>query len=225
MRVLIVEDHPELGAYTAEGLRQSGFVSDLVQDLGEAEAALAAGRFDAMVLDLGLPDGDGLSWLMQQRRQGLSLPVVVLTARDALDDRLKGLDGGADDYVVKPAALAEIAARLRAILRRGGQPQPSQLIAGNLAFDTTSREVSIAGQALPLSRRDIDILEILIRRFGRVVPRELIEDGIFSFDDVAGPNALEVSMHRLRKRLAQAGAGVAIHTLRGIGYLLQAEEA
>lgn len=224
MRILIVEDHPELGSYTAEGLRQSGFVTDLVPDLAGAEAALAAGRFDAMVLDLGLPDGDGLSWLAGQRRAGLGLPVVVLTARDALDDRLKGLDGGADDYVVKPAALAEIAARLRAVLRRGGQPQPSRLIAGHLEFDPVSREASIGGQALTLSRRDTDILEILIRRFGRVVPRELIEDGIFSFDDVAGPNALEVSMHRLRKRLAQAEAGVAIHTLRGIGYLLQAQE-
>jgi len=178
-----------------------------------------------MVLDLGLPDGDGLAWLASQRRAGLALPVVMLTARDALDDRLKGLDGGADDYVVKPAALAEIAARLRAVLRRGGQPQPSRLRAGNLEFDTISREASIAGQALTLSRRDTDILEILIRRFGRVVPRELIEDGIFSFDDVAGPNALEVSMHRLRKRLSQAEAGVAIHTLRGIGYLLQAQDA
>lgn len=225
MRILIVEDHPELGAYTAEGLKQSGFVTDLVPDLAGADAALAAGRFDAMVLDLGLPDGDGMAWLAGQRRSGLTLPVVVLTARDALDDRLRGLDGGADDYVVKPAALAEIAARLRAVLRRGGQPQPNQLTAGNLNFDTVNREVSIAGQPLTLSRRDIDILEILIRRFGRVVPRDLIEEGIFGFDDVAGPNALEVSMHRLRKRLAQAGASVAIHTLRGIGYLLQAEEA
>ena len=222
MRVLIVEDHPELGGYTAEGLRQAGFVSDLVADLAGAEAALATARFDAMVLDLGLPDGDGLDWLRARRRAGLALPVIMLTARVSLDDRLRGLDGGADDYVVKPAALAEIAARLRAVLRRGETPR-TRLVAGDLEFDTETRHVSILGERLTLSRRDTDILEILIRRFGKVVPRTLIEEGIFSFEDVSGPNALEVSMHRLRKRLTAAGAKVQIHTLRGLGYLLQAE--
>lgn len=222
MRILIVEDNRRLAQLVAKGCAREGFAADLCPDLESARAAIAAARHDAVILDLGLPDGDGLQLLAGLRAEGNDIPVLVLTARDALQARVQGLNSGADDYLLKPFAMEELVARLRALLRRPGQALGRVLSAGNVSLDTVAREVSIAGAPAVFSKRETDLLEILLRRQGRVVAKEAIEHGLHAFDDEISSNTVEVSVHRLRKRLAEAGANVEVHTLRGIGYLLGA---
>jgi len=225
MRLLLIEDHDRLAALTVQALEPAGFTTDRVRNIEEAEAALAVARFDAVVLDLGLPDGDGLDLLRRLRRAGDATPVLVTTARSALGDRVQGLDGGADDYLVKPFEMAELAARLRALLRRPGAALGTLLTIGNIRFDSTSRMVEIADRPVPLSRRETDLLALLLRRAGRAVSKSSIDEALHGFEDVADLNAIEVLVSRLRKRLADAGATAEIHTLRGIGYLLSADAA
>ncbi|MEQ8326407.1 MAG: response regulator transcription factor [Parvibaculum sp.] len=220
MRVLIVEDNRRLAALIAKGCGTAGFAADICEDLEGARAALATARYDIAVLDLGLPDGDGLDLLASLRQQGSELPVLVLTARDALESRVEGLNAGADDYLLKPFAMEELVARLRALLRRPGQALGRKLTAGNVEFDTVAREVSVGGVNTVFSRRETDLLEILLRRQGRVVPKDAIEEGLYSFGDEVSSNTIEVAVHRLRKRMAEAGADIEVHTLRGIGYVL-----
>lgn len=220
MRVLIVEDNRRLAALIAKGCEAVGFATDTCNDLEEARAALATARYDIAVLDLGLPDGDGLDLLSSLRRKGSELPVLVLTARDALESRVEGLNAGADDYLLKPFAMEELVARLRALLRRPGQALGRKLTAGNVEFDTVAREVSVGGVPTVFSRRETDLLEILLRRQGRVVPKDAIEESLYAFGDDVSSNTIEVAIHRLRKRMADAGADVEVHTLRGIGYML-----
>ncbi|MEQ8378885.1 response regulator transcription factor [Parvibaculum sp.] len=220
MRVLIVEDNSRLAALIAKGCGTAGFAADICDDLEGARAALATARYDVAVLDLGLPDGDGLDLLASLRQQGSELPVLVLTARDALESRVEGLNAGADDYLLKPFAMEELVARLRALLRRPGQALGRKLTAGNVEFDTVAREVSVGGVNTVFSRRETDLLEILLRRQGRVVPKDAIEEGLYSFGDEVSSNTIEVAVHRLRKRMAEAGADIEVHTLRGIGYVL-----
>lgn len=221
MRLLLIEDHDRLAELTVKALQRAGFAADRVGGVEEAEAALAVARYDAIVLDLGLPDGNGLDLLRRLRRAGNAVPILVATARGALGDRITGLDGGADDYLVKPFEMDELAARLRALLRRPGAALGTVLEIGNIRYDGASRTVEIAGQRAPLTRRETDLLEILLRRAGRAVSKASIEEVIYGFDDSTDINAVEVLVSRLRKRLAETRASAEIHTLRGIGYLLR----
>jgi DNA-binding response OmpR family regulator len=220
MRVLVVEDEIELGELMVEHLRHQGFAADLVSCLDEAESALATTTFDALVLDLNLPDGDGHDLLHRLRQGGNWVPVLAATARDAVDQRVRGLDLGADDYLVKPFDLRELTARLRALLRRPTSTQGLTLAAGNVEFHTVSRDVTVAGTQVALHRRQLALLEILLQAQGRVVPRASIEDRMYGFDDHLESNALESHVSRLRKALADCGATVSIVTARGVGYML-----
>ena len=220
MRVLVVEDEPELSALLRGALEQGGFVTDAAASVADANEHLKSAEYDAAILDLGLPDGDGLALLRALRRAGNTLPVLILTARDAPEDRVRGLDTGADDYVVKPFHLAEILSRVRALLRRPNAALGVRLVAGNLVFDTPTRAVEVGGVAMPLPARETALLDMLLRRQGRVVAREALEGGLYGFDTPTGPNAMEVAVHRLRRHLQEAGASARVRTVRGVGYML-----
>jgi DNA-binding response OmpR family regulator len=222
MRLLLVEDNDRLLTLTGNALAKAGFETDGVTTAADAEAALRSVAYSAMVLDLGLPDQDGLVLLRQLRAAGHALPVLILTARGRVEDRVRGLDAGADDYLIKPFAQEELQARIRVLLRRPGELLGQALELGNLRLDTASREVTIDGVAQFLSPREMAVLEILLRRAGRVVPKKIVEDHLFGLSADIGSNAVEVYVHRLRKQLATGGAGIEIHTIRGIGYLIAA---
>jgi DNA-binding response OmpR family regulator len=219
MRLLLVEDNDRLSQFVVKGLSDAGFAVDRVARLDDASVALRAGRFDAVVLDLGLPDGDGGDWLKDRRAEGNQHPVLMLTARASTGDKVKGLNVGADDYLAKPFEMAELIARLKALLRRPGGALALTLEVGNIRFDTVHREAMVGGRVVVLSRSELTLLELLLRRAGRVVARRMLEEGLYGFDDVVGSNSLEAHVSRLRKKLEGAGASVQIHTLRGIGYM------
>lgn len=220
MRVLIVEDSEELAQLLQKGLHSAGFDVDLIASVGEAQAALATARYAALILDLGLPDGDGMSILRGLRNRKDPIPVLVLTARGGVSDRVSGLRSGADDYLVKPFAFDELMARLEALLRRPGQLLGSSLRLSNVVFDTESRQTFIDEKPQVLSARESAVLELLMRRKGSVVPKKLVEDQIFGLAADVESNAVEVYVHRLRKQLATRGAKVRIATVRGIGYII-----
>jgi DNA-binding response OmpR family regulator len=224
MRLLLVEDNDRLAQFVVKGLSDAGFTTDRVGSLEDASAAMAAARFDALVLDLGLPDGDGGEWLKERRAGGESVPALILTARASTGDKVKGLNAGADDYLSKPFEMAELVARLKALLRRPGGALALTLELANIRFDTVNRETTVAGRVVVLSRSELTLLELLLRRAGRVVVRRTLEEGLYGFDDDVGPNSLEAHVSRLRKKLEAAGATVQIHTLRGVGYLAGARE-
>jgi two-component system response regulator QseB len=216
MRILLAEDDTLLGDGLRAGLRLAGFQVDWVRDGLAAERELRAQAYAAAVLDLGLPRMDGLDVLASVRRAGVTVPVLVLTARDAVPDRIKGLDTGADDYVVKPVDLDELAARLRALVRRAaGQPQ-ELLQAGGLQLDPAARTVQRDGEPVLLSTREFDLLQALMLNAGRVLSREQLEQHLYSWGREVESNAVEVHIHHLRKKL---GADC-IQTVRGVGYLL-----
>lgn len=216
MRILLAEDDVLLGDGLRAGLRQAGFHVDWVRDGLAAERELRAQAYAAAVLDLGLPLMDGIDVLASVRRAGVTLPVLVLTARDAVPDRIKGLDTGADDYVVKPVDLDELAARLRALVRRAaGQPQ-EQLQAAGLSLDPAARTVLRDGDAVALSTREFDLLQALMLNAGRVLSREQLEHHLYSWGREVESNAVEVHIHHLRKKLGAER----IQTVRGVGYLL-----
>jgi DNA-binding response OmpR family regulator len=223
MRLLVVEDNEELAKLLAKGLSAAGFDSDVLATADEARAALATTRYAALVLDLGLPDDDGLAVLREIRHRKDPLPVLVLTARSGVQDRVQGLRSGADDYLVKPFAFEELVARLEALLRRPGQLLGSSLQLANLVLDTQSRQVFIDSKPQVFSARESAVLELLMRRQGRVVSKKLVEDHIFGLSGDVTSNAIEVYVHRLRKQLAEHGARAQIHTIRGVGYLLSEE--
>lgn len=225
MRLLLVEDDPDLGEAVRGNLERSGFTADLVDSAGDAEAALAATAYAALLLDLGLPDADGIDLIRSLRVSGNPLPVLVLTARDALDERVRGLEAGADDYILKPFAHPELVARIRAVLRRPGRDLGEAIRVGNLAFHPGSGSVSIDEAPLTVPRRELALLESLMRRNGRVVTRATLEDELWGFADEVESNTLESHVSRLRKRLAEAGARVRIHTVRGVGYMLAPDGA
>jgi two-component system OmpR family response regulator/two-component system response regulator QseB len=215
MRILLAEDDTLLGDGLRAGLRQAGFQVDWVRDGAAAERELRAQPYAAAVLDLGLPLMDGLDVLASVRRSGVTVPVLVLTARDAVPDRVRGLDLGADDYVVKPVDLDELAARLRALVRRAhGQPQ-EQLQAQGVQLDPAGRTVARDGHAVALSTREFDLLHALMLNAGRVLSREQLEQHLYSWGREVESNAVEVQIHHLRKKL---GAEL-IQTVRGVGYL------
>jgi DNA-binding response OmpR family regulator len=216
MRILLAEDDPLLGDGLRAGLRQLGFQVDWVRDGAAAERELRDGGHEAAVLDLGLPMKDGMDVLAAVRTQGVRIPVLVLTARDAVPERIRGLDAGADDYVVKPVDLHELAARLRALVRRAhGQPE-EQLSVQGLVLDAAKRLVSLDGQAVTLSTREFDVLHALMLADGRVLSREQLEQRIYGWGQEVESNAVEVHIHHLRRKLRPE----LIQTVRGIGYAI-----
>jgi two-component system, OmpR family, response regulator QseB len=220
MRLLLIEDNDRLSEFLEKALHDSGFTVDRFATLADADAALAGARFDASIIDLGLPDGDGLSLVKAMRARGDQTPVLILTARDALSDRVNGLNGGADDYMAKPFAMEELIARVKALLRRPGAALGVQLTLGNLCLDTTGPNLTVDSKPVSLTRREIALIEILLRRPGKVVSRAAIEDGLYGFNDEVGSNALEVLVSRLRKKLISVGADIELHTVRGVGYMV-----
>jgi DNA-binding response OmpR family regulator len=220
MRLLVVEDETRIAEIVKRALERAGFVVDAVSRCADAREALALTAYDAAILDLGLPDGDGLRLLAELRDARNSVPVLVLTARDSVEARVSGLDAGADDYLVKPFAVAELVARTKALLRRPGGALGATLEAGNVVFDTIGRELRVGGMAVLAPRRECAILEHLMRRLGRVVPKAVLEEKLYGIDDELDSNAIPVHVHHLRRRLLDAGATAEIHTVRGVGYLL-----
>src|SRR5712675_127222 len=224
MRLLVVEDNAQLSQLLGKGLRSAGYDADLLATAAEARAALLTTSYAALILDLSLPDGDGLGLLRELRHRKDPIPVLVLTARGGLDDRVGGLRSGADDYLVKPFALEELVARLEAQLRRPGHLLGSSLRIANLEFDTRNRQASIDDQPQLFSSREIAVLELLMRSKGRVVSKKQVEDHIFGHSGEVASNAIEVYVHRLRKQLSERGAKVQVHTIRGVGYLIAEEK-
>lgn len=220
MRLLLIEDNPRLGEAIVSGLSRDGFAIDWSRSLEEADEARDLTDYDLLLLDLGLPDGDGLDLVRRLRRDRDATPILILTARGELGDRVKGLDLGADDYLVKPFDLSELAARCRALMRRPGASLGVMLAAGNLSLDTSSRTVSVNGAPVLIQRRETTLLEQLLRRVGQVVTKPTLEDQIYAMDDEVTPNALEAVVSRLRRRLAAAGANVNLKTVHGVGYAL-----
>jgi len=219
MRILLAEDDPLLGDGLQCGLRQLGFQVDWVRSGDAAERELRSGAYGAAVLDLGLPGRDGLEVLGGVRAAGVHIPVLVLTARDAVPDRIFGLDLGADDYVVKPVDLHELAARLRALVRRAhGQPQEVLRIA-DIELDPAAHSVRKAGKPLRLHAREFDLLHALMLNAGRVLSREQLEQHLYSWGKEVESNAVEVHVHHLRRKLGTA----LIHTVRGVGYTMLRE--
>jgi two-component system OmpR family response regulator/two-component system response regulator QseB len=216
MHVLVVEDDGLLGDALQAGLRDRGFAVDWVRDGNAADTVLRAGDFAAVVLDLGLPGRSGLEVLRQLRSRGQSVPVLVLTARDAIDDRVTGLDAGADDYVVKPVAIAELAARLRALVRRAHGAGSEQLVVGELSMDAGTRSVTYRRRKVELNPREFDLLREFMLNSGRVLTREQLEERLYDWDGAVESNAIEVHIHHLRRKLSAE----VIRTVRGVGYVL-----
>ncbi len=214
MRLLLVEDDPMIGDTLREALRRQGFAADWVRDGQAADAVLASERFDAVLLDLGLPRRSGIEVLKTLRARGDVTPVIVLTARDALSDKVAGLDAGADDYLIKPFELDELLARLRAVTRRGGGRATPMLEVADLRLDPATREVTRAGRPILLSAREFALLEALLERPGAIVSRAQLEDRLYGWGEELESNAISVYMHQLRKKL---GADL-LHTVRGLGY-------
>lgn len=222
MRILLIEDNRALAEALAAALLQRGLTLDHAASLDEAEAYMAAVDHAALLLDLGLPDGDGLAWLRRRRAAGETRPVLVLTARGSVEARVRGLHDGADDYLVKPFDADELHARLLAVLRRQGGYLGVSLTCARLTFDVETRTVRVGDTLLSLSTRETELLELLLRRAGNVVPKRVVEDQLFGAgSDQGSRNAVEVYVHRLRKRLDEAGTGARIETVRGVGYLLR----
>ncbi|HMF45690.1 MAG TPA: response regulator transcription factor [Candidatus Udaeobacter sp.] len=220
MRLLLIEDEPRISELVKTALERAEFVVDTVRLRSDAREALANTGYDAAILDLGLPDGDGLNLLAEVRPTSNRIPILILTARDSVDDRVRGLDSGADDYLVKPFAMTELIARTKALLRRPGGALGTTLKAGKIVFDTIGRDVNVGGVSLCLPRRESAILEHLMRRQGRVVPKSVLEEKLYGIDDELESNAVPVHVHHLRRKLQESHAEAEIHTIRGVGYLL-----
>jgi two-component system OmpR family response regulator len=219
MRILIAEDDNILADGLSRSLRHNGYAVDAVRDGMAADLALAAQAFDLLILDLGLPQLTGLEVLRRLRARNGHLPVLILTAADSIEQRVKGLDLGADDYMAKPFALSELEARVRALTRRGASGGASLIRHGRLVFDQTGRVASVDDQPLDLSAREISLLEILLMRSGRMVSKNQLVDHLCEWGEEVSTNAIEVYVHRLRKKLEPTG--VRIMTVRGLGYCLE----
>lgn len=221
MHILLVEDDTVLADALASGFRHAGHAVHGVEDGAHADHALTSGAYDLVVLDLQLPSMDGFSILRRMRGRHDRTPVLILTARDALDDRVRGLDLGADDYVTKPFDFPEVEARVRALQRRMESAAGESIEVGRLKLDTVGRVGSVDGELLDLSRREYAVLEFLVLRSGRVVTKEKLIQAVYGWSEEVGTNAIEVNVHRIRKKIAHAN--VSIMTVRGLGYLLSAD--
>lgn len=220
MPILLVEDDRELAHGLSSSLAQSDYLTEVVFDGRGALAACQAASYDLVILDLGLPDMDGLEVLRRLRGSGMIAPVLILTARIDLDDRVLGLDAGGDDYLAKPFALPELEARVRALLRRA-MPGESRVVFGDLAFEPAAKQASVHGRALTLTAAEATVLQLLLRRPGRVVSKSQFGDAIYDHPDEKNPAMIEVFVSRLRRKLGEAQSQVRIGTLRGLGYRLE----
>lgn len=214
MRILVVEDDEGIAGGLAATLRGAGYAVDICATLSSAWTALHVESFDMVLLDLGLPDGDGIDWLRRLRQEGLHLPVLILTARDALPDRIAGLDEGADDYLVKPFDPGELLARMRVALRRSEGRASPVLRHGDLEVDPAAHTVRRAGKLVPLRAKEFALLLALLRASGQVLTRQRLEEALYGFDDALESNALEVHIHHLRRKLGNE----LLQTVRGVGY-------
>jgi two-component system OmpR family response regulator len=219
MRVLLAEDDSVLADGLCRSLRKAGYAVDWVGTGSEADAALTAQPYDLLILDLGLPKLAGMDVLKRLRAREVSVPVLILTAADSVEQRVRGLDLGADDFMAKPFALSELEARVRALVRRANGAGSNLVRLGDLTFDQSGRTATLNGAALELSARETGLLEVLLSRVGRLVSKEQIVDHLCEWGDEVSHNAIEVYMHRLRKKLE--GAGIRIATVRGLGYCLE----
>lgn len=223
MRLLLVEDEMEMARALTAVLVQHHHVVDHIVSIEDAREALHSNVHDAVILDRQLPDGDGLLLLREMRDAGNKTPVIVLTAHNAPDDRVGGLDDGADDYLGKPFLAEELMARLRAVVRRS-ETYASQMFAeGNVEIDLEHQELKVSGEVVALTRREMLVLQLLARRIGKTVLRGTLEEAVYGYDDEIQSNALDSHVSRLRRKLSEAGATVTIHTIRGIGYLMRGE--
>jgi len=219
MRVLLAEDDTVLADGLCRSLRQGGYAVDWVSTGTDADSALAAQPYDLLILDLGLPGMAGMDVLRRIRARQTPIPVLILTAADSVEQRVRGLDLGADDFMAKPFALSELEARVRALVRRSMGAVSSTVRLGALSYDQTGRIASLSGQAVELSARETGLLEVLVQRAGRLVSKEQIVDHLCEWGDEISTNAIEVYVHRLRKKLE--GGGIRIATVRGLGYCLE----
>lgn len=222
MRILLVEDDPSLAREIVRALQRQHWPLDHVSTLADAFEAVIRFPYRAILLDRRLPDGDGIALVPAAKSRPSRPSIIFLTARDEVAARIEGLDAGADDYLVKPFALEELLARIRVAFRRpvAGSP-PDPILVGRLSFDPATREVRIGGRPLALSRRELALLELLVRRSERVVQRDHLDAELYGFETEVSPNALEALVSRLRRRLEQAEAGLQLRTIRGVGYMLQ----
>lgn len=220
MRILLVEDHEKLSSTICEALENAGFKPEPAFSAGEALAALDTSEFSLMVLDLGLPDEDGLGLLKKIRKDKNPVPVLILTARDTLDEKLEGLNSGADDYMTKPFEIKELVARIHTLMRRPAGVHYLNLELANISYDPQDRLTKVSGKTLKLSKKEVALLEIMLRSNGKTVPKEKLEMDLYSYGEEGSANSVEVLLHRLKKKLMDAGAEVDIHALRGIGYMM-----
>jgi two-component system OmpR family response regulator len=223
MRVLVVEDNPDMGPYLEQGLREQGFAVDLATDGNEGLRYAASGVYDLLILDRMLPGRDGLEILRRLRAQEIRTPAIFLTARSAVNDRVEGLDAGADDYLVKPFSFAELLARIRVVLRRGPEVQPTVLRAVDLTLDPATRTVERGGQRIELSAKQFALLHYLMRNAGQVVSRTMIQEHVWNYEFDALTNVVDVHINRLRNKVDRGFDRPLIHTLRGVGYVLREE--
>ncbi len=222
LRILLIEDEAEFAQALRSALERDRFVVDWVGSLALAAVACRNGVHELVLLDRTLPDGDGLDLIPLLRKAMPGVPVIVLSARGELADRVAGLDDGADDYLVKPFELDELLARMRAVRRRPNELAADEVVVGELVFDMAYGEARVRGVPLDLQRREVSVLTALLRRRGRTILREMLEEAVYGFDDTIQSNTLDSHISRLRRKLSVAGAGVEIHTVRGVGYLLRA---
>lgn len=221
MRLLLVEDSARLRDLLVESIHQAEWRVDAVEAVADARAAMDVAPYDLVLVDLGLPDGDGLDLIRSIRAAGLAVPVLIITARGAVDERIAGLDAGADDYLVKPFNHYELLARCRALLRRAPAHMADLIELGHIRFDPASSVLSCAGETIAMSPRERSVMAVLLRYAGAVVPKERIEAKLSEFGDELSANAIELAVSRLRKRLEGIASGVTIETVRGAGYLLR----
>lgn len=220
MRLLIVEDNVELAEALKEAFAHRHVHCDLAHDVGDAALLVETTGYALIILDLGLPDADGLDLLKRLRTSRRTEPILVLTARDTIESRIDGLTAGADDYMLKPFHFDELYARVRAILRRDAGYHDRVLTVSSLELDTETRSVTANGNAVDFSLRESELLELLLRRLDKVVPKRLIEDQLFGSGDSLGSNAVEVYIHRIRRHLKNAEVPLSVQTVRGVGYML-----
>jgi len=225
VRLLRAEDSERLQELLSESLKQAGYMLDVVATAAELFSSVAATKYDLLIIDLGLPDGDGLSAIRDLRATGMSVPILIITARGSIDDRIVGLDSGADDYLIKPFNHAELLARIRALLRRPSELQGPVLRRGRTEFDQAKDEVRCSGRSIQLRLSERRLLAELMRRSGAVVAKSAIEGTLSQSSRDLSPNAVEALISRLRRALSDAGSGIVIETVRGVGYRLTEEDA